>query len=40
MLREVTISCGRYNFDVETKKVTIIKASGALNLILNEENEL
>ncbi|CAD8098991.1 unnamed protein product [Paramecium sonneborni] len=40
MLQEVTIPCGRYNFDPETKKVVMVKAKGLLNLYLNDENEL
>ncbi|CAD8165973.1 unnamed protein product [Paramecium octaurelia] len=40
MLQEVTIPCGRYDFNQETKKVVIVKAKGLLNLYLNDENEL
>ncbi|CAD8098377.1 unnamed protein product [Paramecium sonneborni] len=40
MLQEVTIPCGRYDFNAETKKVVMIKAKGLLNLQLNDDNEL
>ncbi|CAD8167600.1 unnamed protein product [Paramecium pentaurelia] len=40
MLQEVTIPCGRYDYNQETKKVIIVKAKGLLNLYLNDENEL
>ena len=40
MFQEVTIPCGRYDFNPETKKAVIVKAKGLLNLYLNDENEL
>ncbi|CAD8167242.1 unnamed protein product [Paramecium octaurelia] len=40
MNQEVSIPCGRYEFNPETKKVVMQKAKGFLNLTLNEENEL
>ena len=40
MLQEVTIPCGKYDYNPETKKVSIVKAKGLLTLCLNEENEL
>ncbi|CAD8183303.1 unnamed protein product [Paramecium pentaurelia] len=40
MFQEVTIPCGKYDFNPETKKVAIVKAKGLLTLCLNEENEL
>ena len=40
MNQEVSILCGRFDYNSQTKKVVMKKSKGMLNLILNEENEL